>query len=99
MSEVITPDRLKTFHKECSYHREVVLGGDDCSCFYCNTVFPPTDIVRWTDKDQTAICPRCGIDSILPGEVTKDLLVAMHHNYFCTGVNMTTGEEINCCDC
>ena len=29
------------------------------------TVFKPADILEWTDDDQTALCPNCGIDSVI----------------------------------
>ncbi len=82
MSEVITEDRLKQLHKFSSLHRETILGGDDCSCFYCESVYDPKQIVRWTDDKQTAICPKCGIDSVLPGEVVPELLLKMHEYWF-----------------
>ena len=41
-----------------------------CGCFYCCTTFAPTEISVWVDRDaegvgQTALCPKCGIDSVL----------------------------------
>jgi hypothetical protein len=30
-------------------------------------VFPGTGVVEWVDGESTAICPRCGIDAVLPG--------------------------------
>ena len=40
-----------------------------CGCFYCERNFKPTEIEEWIDKNiqtgETAICPKCGIDSVL----------------------------------
>ena len=96
---VITEERLKSLHEQCDMHFAVIMGGDECSCFCCCKVFPPQEINRWCDNGKTAICPKCGIDSVLPGECTEELLEAMHHYYFCTATNMKTGEEISVCDC
>lgn len=47
-----------------------------CGCFYCCKTMLPEQIVEYVDKSvrrggdgiraQTALCPNCGIDSILP---------------------------------
>jgi hypothetical protein len=50
-------------------------------------VFTPRDILKWADGNQTALCPVCGIDAVLPdgdfgGRVTKELLEAMQDRWF-----------------
>ena len=59
-----------------------------CGCFYCYKVFDPNEIKDWI-KDRngdTAICPYCGIDSII-GEssgfpITEEFLKKMHNYWF-----------------
>ena len=48
-----------------------------CGCFHCMQIFPPDEIVAWTgldfsdfdnpdaDMSGTALCPRCGSESVL----------------------------------
>lgn len=65
-----TKDLLNLAHKKCGLHREDVLRSEICGCFYCNQYFKPIEIEEWTDEDdnqigQTAICPKCGIDSVI----------------------------------
>jgi hypothetical protein len=53
-------------------------------------MFPPTEITEWTDvwegAGHTALCPRCGIDSVIGSEsgypVTEACLRAMHARWF-----------------
>lgn len=59
-----------------------------CGCFYCLRFFSSEDIVDWSvDKpDWTAICPYCGIDSVI-GEndgypLTEDFLKEMFEEWF-----------------
>lgn len=46
-----------------------------CGCFYCGRIFHPSEITEWITaddpcgKDGTAICPYCGIDSVI-GEIS-----------------------------
>ena len=52
-------------HGHSIYHREEILASTICGCFYCKATFPPSAIGSWTDDDTTALCPRCGIDSVI----------------------------------
>ncbi len=82
--------RLQALHRHCSSHRAEILASQQCGCFYCLEIFGPSEIRQWSDgppPGQTAECPRCGIDSVLPdslpGEtLTRDLLVEMHRAWF-----------------
>jgi hypothetical protein len=60
------PEEYRFAHMDCHHHREAVLKSKNVGCFYCCEIFSPTEIISWTDHDQTAICPRCSIDAILP---------------------------------
>lgn len=73
---------------EYSYnHREKLLADEKCGCFYCLTIFNPKEILDWVDDiSATAICPYCGVDSII-GEssgypITKEFLSEMHNYSF-----------------
>ena len=52
-------------HSFCKNHRAQIEASDRCGCFYCLSVFSPADITEWVDLDTTALCPRCGIDSVI----------------------------------
>src|SRR5688572_5370679 len=59
-------------HAHSSNHRAEILDSSVCGCFYCLATFPPVEIQDWVDEDsggqgQTALCPRCGIDSVIGG--------------------------------
>ncbi len=66
-------------HKGCSNHRKVVLAAERCGCFHCCAEFEPGAITDWVDPASddmqagtTALCPRCGIDSVIPLEPGMD---------------------------
>lgn len=73
-------------------HREQVLSSDTCGCFYCLKTFRPAEIEEWVDEaqgtgvGQTALCPRCGIDSVLGSAsgfpLTNDFLQRMNSYWF-----------------
>ena len=64
-----TKDFLEQAHKSCSSHKEEILGSTLCGCFYCEQTFSSKEIKEWfeenIEKGETAICPKCGIDSVL----------------------------------
>lgn len=54
----------------CTGHRKQVLASSLCGCFHCTETSAPGEIERWVDENdegvgQTALCSRCGIDSVL----------------------------------
>lgn len=58
-----------------------------CGCFYCLSIFNPEEIEEWIDDgDSTAVCPYCGMDSVI-GEssdypITKTFLGKMKDYWF-----------------
>ena len=81
---------LEGQHRRSSNHREQILASAICGCFYCCETFAPTEIEEWVDEldgvGTTALCPRCGIDSVLGFEraeqVNPDFLRRMHGYWF-----------------
>jgi hypothetical protein len=58
-------DTLDAAHKHSGGHRQEVERSDVCGCFYCGKTYPPAEIRNWTDEGNTALCPCCGIDSVI----------------------------------
>ncbi len=73
-------------HKRCSYHRDELATTNTCGCFYCLEIYDPALIREWIDTQQTALCPKCGIDSVIPESadltVTVEFLQKMHDHWF-----------------
>jgi NAD-dependent SIR2 family protein deacetylase len=82
----VSEDALKQAHRRSAHHREELLRSAVCGCFHCRRTFPPAEVSEWTDGGQTALCPRCGIDSVL-GDASglaldARFLGAMHERWF-----------------
>ena len=58
---------LQIAHRHSSAHRPEVGRSELCRCFFCLATFHPTEIEHWIEdrRGDTAICPRCGIDSVI----------------------------------
>jgi hypothetical protein len=90
-------NKLKEVQRYCSQHREQVRNSALCGCFYCGVNFPSTEIDFWIgapdggldngENGTTALCPRCGIDSVLPDSIlgaglSPELLDEMRQYFF-----------------
>ena len=79
-------DHIKA-HDYSDNHRASLEKDSLCGCFYCIKIFSPTLIKEWIpDENGTAMCPYCGIDSII-GEssgylITEDFLSEMNKYWF-----------------
>ena len=80
-----TEDHISA-HEWSSYHRGTLRESEACGCFYCLEVFPPSEIEDWTDDDDTALCPKCGIDSVISSvsgyPIERSFLQKMHDHWF-----------------
>lgn len=95
---ILQPPEISLFSDEiltealrnCRNHRKD-LSTSICGCFACLTVFHGSFVQYWIDKDQTALCPLCCLDTVLP--VSKqlhadnsDFLKAMKHKWLSPAV-------------
>lgn len=77
---------LYRWHRQSSYHRERIFGQSAIayvSCFYCCRQYPAHKVKEWIDDGQTAICPLCGIDAVIPVHMGDEALKEMHDHWFC----------------
>lgn len=73
-------------HKHSSIHREEIMASEECGCFHCLEIFLPSEIIEWIDSTETALCPKCGIDSLIGSKsgfpVSKEFLTQMRSYWF-----------------
>ena len=74
-------------------NRSRIAAATFCGCFYCHSVFPGSEVRDWTDDQQTALCPRCGIDAVLAGVTNTDTLRDLHRYRFDGGIPLADNVE------
>jgi len=71
----LTPSKL---HPYSQNNAEYCRLSSNCGCFHCLSEFSPENISEYWDSGQTATCPHCHLDTVLPGYdgivITKQLL-------------------------
>lgn len=81
-----------------------------CGCFYCEQMFPPSEIVAWGGLDVssldnpdaadagTALCPRCGSESVIGDKsgyaITPDFLGRMHEAWYERTIIRRPGQKL-----
>jgi hypothetical protein len=85
---------LKAAHAHCMANEAELLRSSICGCFDCVETFAPTAVTEWVDdkNGRTALCPKCGIDSVL-GDASgypvaaAEFLNAMNKRWFGLGLS------------
>ena len=92
------PPDIIVAHEHSIRHRPELEASEACGCFYCLAIFPPSAIEIWVDypddtpegrEDEfgvTALCPKCGIDSVIGSAsgypINSDFLDRMEAHWF-----------------
>jgi hypothetical protein len=63
-------------------NRRRILPGTMCGCFHCLATFRAEAIHGWVDAGKTALCPRCGVDAVLPSVTDAARLQALQREQF-----------------
>lgn len=59
---------------KCLPHTEEQLKACELvGCYWCTEIYPPSEIKCWISGRHPAICPRCGIDSVMGGSSEQPL--------------------------
>lgn len=74
-------EKLKELHKLSSKHRDALEESGTISCFHCLEDSSFEEIEEWIDWQDTALCPKCGIDACLPKQ-DEEILIEMNDCYF-----------------
>lgn len=79
-----SPELLTAAHKNCTNNRAAIKASVLCGCFYCEAIYPASDVREYVCGND-AVCPQCGIDSVIAdASATLDaaFLNAMYVRWF-----------------
>lgn len=85
--EKFNDEILEEIHRHSINNKTEIEKSDTCGCFFCREMFAPSEIKTWKkDKEETAECPYCKVDSVIGNasgyEISQSLLVAMAKKWF-----------------
>lgn len=61
----MTPHELHDAHDRSFRNKSVIEWSAMCGCFSCMQTYSVSEIVEYVRRDQTAVCPHCGIDAVI----------------------------------
>lgn len=85
-------------------HRNLLEFNKEAGCYYCCNFFLVSDVKEWIDKETTALCPKCWIDSVIPNvnnSLTVNILKAMYEYWFAVSAysfRMKDGQIVDIVD-
>lgn len=85
MADPVINANPRTMHALSSNHKNLLLDNVICGCFYCQEVYDVSEIEHWIADESCALCPHCGIDSVIPVahlDTPKALLKEMYKIWF-----------------
>lgn len=80
--EISVIERLHTYS---THNKEAVEASKKCYCYHCLQTFESSEIKAFADDGQTAVCPNCLTDSIIPDSVDETIdenTLSMMHEYW-----------------
>jgi hypothetical protein len=91
MNSVIKVEDLQAAHRLSFQNETSVKASINCGCFHCLQIYPSSfvttsNFISDTNGFLTAICPHCGLDSVIGDSkglvITVDFLRLMNSHYF-----------------
>ena len=83
---MLAKSQLHEAHEHSVSNRVAINKSGWCGCFSCCQVYPAEEVQDWTDKGETALCPKCNIDSIIGDasglSLNMQLLRQMQRQFF-----------------
>ena len=72
----IVSDKRVFLYKYTFENKEDLKASNDCVCLYCKNKIKFKEIKEWiTDvKNDTALCPNCGVDAIIPLIINEEMI-------------------------
>lgn len=85
-------DKIVKAHEHCSNNKTEIKRSKKCGCFYCCDIFDASEVKQFIEADNkcdklgTAVCPKCGIDSVIGDasgySVNQQFMQDMHRHWF-----------------
>lgn len=87
-------ERMFNYLNHTIENKKQVLASQTCRCANCLATFSGAEVTEFTDKGKTAVCPKCGVEAVLPDcvEGLDDQLLQEIHDYWFEDDDDTTDD-------
>ena len=77
--------KLEKLHSYASNNKKMIEESEYCYCFHCMKKMNSNEITNYLENENTALCPYCSIDSIIPDNIDEkidDKLLYLMNKYW-----------------
>ena len=77
--------QMERLHAYASHNKKMIGKSNKCYCFYCKSVFENGEVETYLAEEETALCPKCGIDSVIPDSIDEKIdeaIISEMHDYW-----------------
>lgn len=82
----ISKEQVQAAHEFSLHNKSALQNSETAGCYQCLAIFPPSEIEEFTDGNDTALCPKCGTDSVLGDSsgypIVKEVLSQLKKHWF-----------------
>lgn len=87
----------KAAHNHARFNRDEIAESVQCGCFFCRAIFDAKTPMEFVEDNRTALCPNCGIDSVIGDkagyQITNEFLTAMFRKWFSIPIRLAARKE------
>lgn len=75
--------KTNIFIKLSFKNKELIKKSNNCGCYYCKSMLKPSEVKYMEEIDgyYTAICPNCGIDSVLDDKSVENFQEELNEEF------------------
>lgn len=76
-------EKASIFIKLAFKNKELIKKSNKCGCYYCKSILEPNKVeyLEETDGYYTAVCPKCGIDSVLDDKSVENFQEELNEEF------------------
>ena len=78
--------KMHKLYAYASHNKQLIENANKCYCFHCMGIFESREISSYVEGEQTALCPTCHIDTVIPDSIDEtideNVITEMHDYWF-----------------
>lgn len=82
----MTKEKIQEAIKYATSNKQSIQKSEKAACYYCLKTYNSSEVLEFIEPEGTALCPKCGIDSVLPSnspyELLPEVLKELHKYWF-----------------
>ena len=82
----MTENQIKSAIRFATTNEQALKASQKAACYHCQAIYDANEVTDFLATERTALCPKCGIDSVIPSnspiELTPENLKILNQYWF-----------------